>query len=76
MVMKQVAATEFKARCLRLIEEVRESGLPLVVTKRGVPVVRILPADAESAGPGLEGTVLYQADDIFSTGEEWEADAK
>ena len=73
--MKRVAATEFKARCLRLIEEVRESGLPLVVTKRGIPVVRILPARPEGAGPGLEGSVLYQAEDIFSTGEEWEADA-
>lgn len=72
--MKRVAATEFKARCLRLIEEVRDTGLPLIVTKRGVPVVRIVPAPEEDSWAGLEGSVLYQADDIFSTGEEWEAD--
>ncbi|MEN8149227.1 MAG: type II toxin-antitoxin system Phd/YefM family antitoxin [Planctomycetota bacterium] len=73
--MKRVAATEFKARCLRLIEEVRETGLPLIVTKRGVPIVRILPAPDEAAWDGLEGSVLYQDEDIFSTGEEWEADS-
>ena len=75
MVMKSVTATDFKARCLKLIEEVRTSGLPLVVTKRGVPVVRILPALGEDGGPGLTGTVLYQAEDILGTGEEWEAAA-
>jgi prevent-host-death family protein len=72
MVMKTIAATEFKARCLKLIEEVRKTGLPVVVTKRGVPIVRILPA--ERPDPDLEGTVLFEADDITTTGVDWEAD--
>ncbi len=42
--MKQIAAAAFKARCLRLMDEVNEGREPLVVTKKGRPVVRIVPA--------------------------------
>jgi prevent-host-death family protein len=41
--MKEITATQFKARCLRLLDEVAESGETLVVTKRGRPVVRVEP---------------------------------
>jgi prevent-host-death family protein len=42
---KEITATQFKARCLRLLDEVAESGEPLVVTKRGRPVVRVEPTE-------------------------------
>ncbi|HYN43178.1 MAG TPA: type II toxin-antitoxin system Phd/YefM family antitoxin [Thermoanaerobaculia bacterium] len=42
--MKQVAAAVFKARCLRLMDEVAGTREPLVVTKKGRPVVRVVPA--------------------------------
>ena len=41
---KQITATEFKARCLRLLDEVAETGETLVVTKRGRPVARVEPS--------------------------------
>jgi prevent-host-death family protein len=41
---KEITATQFKARCLRLLDEVAESGEALVVTKRGRPVVRVEPS--------------------------------
>jgi prevent-host-death family protein len=41
---KEISATQFKARCLRLLDEVAESGETLVVTKRGRPVVRVEPS--------------------------------
>jgi prevent-host-death family protein len=41
---KAITATQFKARCLRLLDEVAESGETLVVTKRGHPVARVEPA--------------------------------
>jgi prevent-host-death family protein len=41
--MKTVSISEFKARCLALIESVRVRGVPLTVTRRGVPVARVLP---------------------------------
>ena len=42
-----ITATQFKARCLRLLDEVAESGEALVVTKRGRPVVRVEPSSPQ-----------------------------
>lgn len=41
---KEITATEFKARCLRLLDEVADTGETLVVTKRGRPVARVVPS--------------------------------
>jgi len=41
---KEITATKFKAHCLRLLDEVAETGETLVVTKRGRPVVRVEPS--------------------------------
>ena len=43
--MKTIAAAQFKARCLQLMEDVNSTRTPLVITKRGKPVVKVLPAD-------------------------------
>lgn len=55
------SAAEFKARCLSLMDRVRETGAELVVTKHGKPVAKLVPY-TESRKPGffgsLEGTVL------------------
>jgi prevent-host-death family protein len=56
---KQITATQFKARCLRLLDEVAESGETLVVTKRGRPVVRVEPS---SPRPDLRGSVRLLVD--------------
>ncbi len=41
--VRQMAAGEFKAKCLRVMDEVKETGRPLVVTKRGEPVIKVVP---------------------------------
>ncbi|HVI07914.1 MAG TPA: type II toxin-antitoxin system Phd/YefM family antitoxin [Candidatus Binatia bacterium] len=43
--MKQTAAGEFKAKCLALMDRVAQTGEPLIVTKHGKPVVKIVPAE-------------------------------
>src|ERR1017187_6239928 len=43
---RQMAAGEFKAKCLAIMDEVNETGRPLVVTKRGEPVIEIIPIRA------------------------------
>ena len=75
--MKQhvVPAGQFKNSCLRLIDEVAEHGIPITVTKRGKPVVRIVPAREQRKTASLLGTVIHEDEDIFSTGESWDADA-
>ena len=42
--MKQVVSSVlFKAQCLKLLDQVKESGREVVVTKKGVPVARLVP---------------------------------
>jgi prevent-host-death family protein len=41
--MKQVAISEFKAKCLELLEQVRRTRQALRVTRHGKPVAEIVP---------------------------------
>lgn len=41
--MKQMAAGEFKAKCLGLIDDVSETGHEVVITKRGEPKAKLVP---------------------------------
>lgn len=43
--MRNVAATEFKAKCLELMDRVAEGRETYVITKRGRPVAKLVPAD-------------------------------
>lgn len=43
VLMREITATQFKARCLRLLDEVAETGEPLVITKHGRAVARLEP---------------------------------
>jgi prevent-host-death family protein len=45
--MRKIGAGEFKARCLTLMEDVRSTREPLLITKRGKPVAKLVPADHE-----------------------------
>ena len=71
-----IPAGEFKAKCLALLDEVRDERKEIIVTKRGVAVARLVPmAPATKAAGGLmKGTVQIHGD-LFSTGERWDADA-
>jgi len=40
-----VAAADFKANCLRLMDEVARQRRPIVITKRGKPVAKLVPVD-------------------------------
>ena len=41
--MKEIGATEFKAKCLALLEDVKRTGRGLTILKHGKPVARVLP---------------------------------
>lgn len=41
--MESIAISEFKATCLAVLERVRQSGRPVLVTRRGEPVAEIVP---------------------------------
>ena len=46
--MKTVPAGEFKARCLRIMEEVRTKRVSVLITKKGRPVAKLVPADEDT----------------------------
>jgi prevent-host-death family protein len=58
---QSVPAAAFKAKCLELMERVRESGMEYVVTKHGRPVAKLVPYTASRRQPvfgSMKGTVL------------------
>jgi len=71
---KKIAAGEFKNSCLRLMDEVQRDGIPIIVTKRGKPIVEVIPARERSVRGSLLGTIVHAAKDISSTGEKWDAE--
>ena len=76
---KMIAAGEFKAKCLRLLDEVAASRAPLVITKRGKPVAKLLPVDKKpftlfgrmAASTRIVGDIVGPIDDL-----EWSGDAQ
>lgn len=53
--MRYMKAAEFKAKCLRVMEEVAETGEEVVVTKRGKPVARVGPPQPAETTPNYFG---------------------
>ena len=43
--MRTMPAGEFKAKCLAVMAEVNSTGRPVLVTKRGKPLARVLPIE-------------------------------
>jgi prevent-host-death family protein len=63
--MKKMAASEFKAHCLAVLDEVARTGEPLLIVKRGRPVAQLIaPVSQEGKSPqdSLRGTVEFVGD--------------
>jgi prevent-host-death family protein len=75
---KRVGATEFKARCLELVEHVRESRAEYIVTRHGTPVARLVPVDAGPERVSLLGcmrdSVLGFERPLDAIDDEWAMD--
>lgn len=69
-----IAAGDFKARCLKLLDEVAETREPLVITKHGKAVAKLVPMPPEQELFGaLAGSVLAEGDLIALLDNDWEA---
>lgn len=70
-------ASEFKARCLTIMDEVEATGHEVTITKHGRPVARLVPVvdDEEPFVGRLRGVVTYQGDLVSPIDVAWEADA-
>ncbi len=47
--MLKIPAAQFKSHCLSVMDRVSESGEPVIITKHGKPVVKLIPAKADGA---------------------------
>lgn len=72
----EIPAGEFKARCLKLMDEVQATRRPLVITKRGKPVAKLVPVEDEvpSLFGRLKGTVTIHGDIISPIEQDWHAE--
>jgi prevent-host-death family protein len=77
--MKSLKATDFKAGCLALLDEVARSGETITITKRGKPVAQLVPvrpANLRYPQDGLHGTVRVLGDILGPVldADAWEVD--
>ena len=72
----EIPAGEFKAKCLKLLDEVHQHRSQLVITKRGKPVARLVPVteDLPDIFGRMKGTGEILGDIVGPTGEIWDAD--
>ncbi len=77
--MKEIAISEFKAKCLGILEEVRKTRKPVRVTRFGKPVAEVIPPSPEKpAGRRLgcmvgTGRILGDIVGSISDDSEWDA---
>ena len=68
---REIPAGEFKAKCLALLDEVRDKDEEIIVTKRGKAVARLVPIEKKE-WQSMAGTILWQADDIITPDDDWQ----
>ena len=74
--MQIIKASEFKAKCLALMDEVARTGKPVVVTKNGKPVaeLRAYTGKRPKSPIGLhKGLIRIDGDIVSPMDLEWEA---
>lgn len=71
----RISASDFKARCLRLLDQVSRTGEELVILKRGRPVARVVPARDEKPWLALRGRGAFTGDPFASVVDESDIDA-
>ena len=70
--MQTMTITDFKAHALRRIGQVAASKEPLTITRRGLPVVEIVPWKPKAGGSSfgmLAGSLLHEGDIVSPAAE-------
>ena len=68
----EISATQFRANCMKLLDEVERTGQPLVITKHGKPVARL---ESERKRRDLKGSVTFHVSDeelVYASMGEWD----
>lgn len=74
---RRISAADFKTSCLRLMDEVARQRRPIIITKRGKPVAKLVPVEENPIDlfGYMAGTAKICGDLVEPTDVEWEADA-
>ena len=73
-----ISISEFKATCLSVLDRVRRTGAPIVVTRRGIPIAEVIPPTMASARESwlgsMSGTAVIAGDLVApaTSAEEWD----
>lgn len=70
---RQMAAGEFKAKCLRVLDDVAASRREVVVTKRGKPIAKVVPISPAEDVP-IAGLIVRQGDLLSPIDADWDAE--
>jgi prevent-host-death family protein len=72
---RHIKASEFKAKCLALIDEVARTGTVVIITKNGKPIAELVPHRLrKQSARGILKNELFIAGNIISPIDiEWEA---
>lgn len=77
--MESMPISKFKATCLAVLDRVRKTGQPVLITRRGVPVAQVVPPPlepaSESAYGSMKGRIVEIGDIVEPVADidEWEA---
>ena len=74
---RTIKASEFKAKCLGLMDQVADSGQELIITKNQKPIARLLPYCEPPKTPlGIDkGRIKILGDIVSPVGSDWEANS-
>jgi prevent-host-death family protein len=72
---RMMKASEFKAKCLAVMDEVERTGQSVVITKNGKPIAELVPhrSRARNARGILKGRLFVTGDIISPIDVEWDA---
>jgi prevent-host-death family protein len=71
-----IQAGRFKAKCLKLMDDVHKQKYSLIITKRNKPIVKLVPIEEEQPSllfGKMKGTAHIKTDLIQPIREEWDA---
>lgn len=71
-----IPISEFKAKCLKLLDETGQKGREYTITKKGEPIAKVIPIKKRATGTrrgSLKGMIEIHGDIVnFDTSEDWE----
>lgn len=71
---RKIPAGEFKALCLKLMDDVQRTRKPIVITKRGIPIAKLVPYEdqAPELYGFLKGSAKIHGDIVAPLDVAWE----